>query len=76
MFKNHVVTTYEQTLLNHKTPTQPVRRTYGVILGIKRDYFTKKQIPVAARSKAWGCGRPLVGTAGSNTVGGIDVCLF
>jgi len=33
-------------------------------------------IPVAARSKAWVCGRLLVGTAGSNTAGGMDICLF
>ena len=33
-------------------------------------------IPVVARSKAWVCGRLLVGTAGSNPAGGTDVCLF
>ena len=32
-------------------------------------------IPVAERSKAWVCGRSLVGIAGSNPAGGMDVCL-
>jgi len=32
-------------------------------------------IPVAARSKAWVCGRSLAGTADSNPVGGTGVCL-
>jgi hypothetical protein len=32
-------------------------------------------IPVAARCKAWDCGRTLVGIAGSNPSGGIDVCV-
>jgi len=31
-------------------------------------------IPVAARSKAWVCGRSLAGTAHSNTAGDMDVC--
>ena len=30
------------------------------------------QIPVAARSKAWSCGRSLAGIAGSNLAGGMD----
>ena len=33
----------------------------------------KKPIPVAARSKAWICGRSLAGIAGSNPAGGMDV---
>ena len=33
-------------------------------------------IPVAARSKAWVCGRSLDGTAGSNLAGDMDVCLL
>jgi hypothetical protein len=31
---------------------------------------------VAARSKEWVCGSSLAGTVGSNTAGGIDVCLL
>jgi hypothetical protein len=31
-------------------------------------------IPLAARSKAWVCGRTLVGVAGSNAAGDVDVC--
>jgi len=33
-------------------------------------------IPVAARSKAWVCGRSLAGIVGSNSAGGMDVCLL
>jgi hypothetical protein len=33
-------------------------------------------IAVAARYKAWVCGRSLAGIAGSNSVGGHDVCLL
>ena len=33
-------------------------------------------VPVAARSKAWVCGRLLAGIVGSNPTGGIDVCLL
>ena len=35
-----------------------------------------KPIPVAARSKAWVCGRSSAGTAGSIPAGGMDVCLL
>jgi hypothetical protein len=31
---------------------------------------------VAARSKAWVCGRSLAGIVGSNPAGGVDVCLL
>ena len=30
---------------------------------------------MAARSKAWDCGHSLVGIAGSNPTGGMDVCM-
>jgi hypothetical protein len=33
-------------------------------------------MPVAARSKAWVCGRSLDGIAGSDPAGGMDVCLL
>jgi hypothetical protein len=33
-------------------------------------------ILVAAQSKAWVSGRSLGGIAGSNPIGGMDVCLF
>ena len=33
-------------------------------------------IPVATRSKAWDCGRLLAGIVGSNTAGGLDVCVL
>ena len=35
-----------------------------------------RPIPVAARSKAWVCGRSLDGIAGSKPAGGMDVCLL
>jgi len=31
-------------------------------------------VPVAARSKAWVCGRSLAEIVGSNPAGGMDVC--
>jgi len=33
-------------------------------------------IPVAARSKAWVCGRSPAEIVGSNPTGGMDVCLL
>jgi len=33
-------------------------------------------ITVAARSKAWVCGRSLTGIVGSNPSGGVDICLL
>ena len=33
-------------------------------------------IPVAERSKAWACSRSTAGIAGSNSAGGMDVCLL
>jgi hypothetical protein len=38
--------------------------------------FKHTPIPVAARSKAWVCGRSLSGIVGSNPAGGMDVCLL
>ena len=34
------------------------------------------QIPVAARSKTWVCGRSLVGIVGSNPARSMDVCML
>jgi len=40
-----------------------------------KTYFDmKKPIPVAARTKAWVCGRSLAGNAGSNRAGGMNIC--
>ena len=33
-------------------------------------------IPVSTRFKAWDCGRLLAGIMGSNTAGGLDVCVL
>ena len=38
--------------------------------------YVPKAIPVAARSKAWVCGRTLAGIVGSNPAGGMDVCFL
>ena len=38
-------------------------------------YSLLKPIPVDAQSKAWICGRTLVGIAGLNRAGGMDDCL-
>ena len=33
-------------------------------------------MPVAERSNAWVCGRPLAGIVGSNPAGGMDICVL
>jgi hypothetical protein len=43
------------------------------VFGVFRDI---EPIPVAARSKAWVCGRLLAGIVGSNPAYGMDVCLL
>ena len=40
------------------------------------DILLHRPIAVAARSKAWVCGRSLAGIAGLNPAGGMDVCLL
>jgi hypothetical protein len=65
---------------------RPVRKS--TVKGVGRDSSVGKAtrygldgpgielpIPVAARSKAWVCGRSLTGIAGSNPTGGMDVCV-
>jgi hypothetical protein len=41
-------------------------------------YLVRTWLPtsMAARSKAWVCGRSLVGIVGSNSDGGMNVCLL
>ena len=39
-------------------------------------YTTRKQVPVAARSKAQVCVRSPAEIVGSNPTGGMDVCLL
>ena len=41
--------------------------------GIRMINHELKPIPVAARSKAWVCGRSLAGVAGANPASGMDV---
>jgi len=39
-------------------------------------FYRYSPVPVAARSKAWVCGRSLGGMVGSNPTGYMDVCLL
>ena len=39
-----------------------------------RSLVPYRQVPVAARSKAWVCGRSPAEIVGSNPTGGMDVC--
>jgi hypothetical protein len=39
-------------------------------------YIQGMPIPVAVQSKAWVCGHSIAGIAGSNSAGGMDVCLL
>jgi len=43
---------------------------------ISRTTSWSKPIPVNARCKGWVCGRSLVGIAGWNPAGGMDICLL
>ena len=47
----------------------------SVIFFIYLNYLTMP-VPVAARSKAWVCGRSPAETVGSNPTGGMDICLL
>jgi len=39
-------------------------------------FMLKISVPVAARSKAWICGRSPAEIVGSNPTGSIDICLL
>ena len=43
---------------------------------LEKSILPGKPVPVAARSKAWVCGRSPAETVGSNPTGGMDVFLF
>ena len=47
--------------------------TENLILSFNMSY---SPVPVAARSKAWVCGRSPAEIVGSNPTGGMDVCLL
>jgi hypothetical protein len=49
---------------------------FGVLTGDLCHQIEVMSIPLAALSKASVCGRSLAGIAGSNSAGGVDVCLF
>ena len=48
---------------------------WGTALQTGRSRVRFLPIPVAARCKAWACGRSLAGVAGSNFAGSMDVCV-
>ena len=50
-----------------------IQNRNNVYMIISAVYRQKKPIPVAARSKAWVCGRSLAEIVGSNTAGDMDV---
>jgi hypothetical protein len=43
---------------------------------MRNNYYWRWSISLAARSKAWVCGRTLAGIVGSNPAGGVDICLL
>jgi hypothetical protein len=47
-----------------------------VLLSISAGYHLQGPVPVAARSKAWVCGRSSAEIVSSNTTGGMDICLL
>jgi len=51
-----------------------INKIYLLIKTIYVNQYILSPIPVAARSKAWFCGSPLAGTAGSNPTGRMNVC--
>ena len=58
-------------ILQYKLPETPQFVSYFVIPYIKSD-----PIQVSARSMAWVCDRSLAGIMGSNSSGGMVVCLL
>jgi hypothetical protein len=52
-----------------------IRNCY-IIIHFTTLYSVVWPISVAARSKAWVCGRSLAGIVGSNPAGGMDVCFL
>ena len=48
--------------------------TVNILVPVRKPYL-HLYLMVAARSKAWVCGFSLVGIAGSNPAGGMDICL-
>ena len=45
-------------------------------LSVSADYRLQGPVPLAARSKAWVCGRSPAENVGSNPTGDIDVCVL
>ena len=64
--------THTHTQIYTHTHTHTHTHIYIYILAIYISFILL--IPLAARSKAWVCGRWFAGIAGSNPVGDVDVC--
>ena len=47
-----------------------------LLIDFRKILYKMLPVPVAARSKAWACGRSAAEMVGSNPTGGMDVCLF
>ena len=63
--------TWSLTLREEHTLRGFENRVMRGIFGPKRD---EMPVPVAARSKAWVCGRSLAGIVGSNPIRDMDLC--
>ena len=54
---------------------EPTSKSLFISRQFRHSIYELLAISVAARSKAWVCGRSLAGIAGSNAAGCLDVCL-
>ena len=66
-FRTHLTNTHFE--LSHRGT---VKQSPELILSL---IMPARPIPVAVWTKAWVCGGSIAGTNGSNTAGGMDVCL-
>ena len=85
VYCQHLLTTSKtsemKTVRHAVTQSRDPAKTSGFkfqLLSRKRDFkrILPLNIPVAARSNAWVCGRSFAGIAGSNPAGGLDVCML
>jgi hypothetical protein len=65
-----------QDVLHHSTCTSPYNYVGSVMEQILYIIWEYSPLPLAARSKAWVCGRSPAEIAGSNPTSGMDVCLL
>jgi hypothetical protein len=63
--------------LSGSSSSRSSRTGWSLFIALYLRYIVEhKPIPVAARPKAWFCGRSLAGIVGSIPAGGVDVCLL